>query len=128
MKVDPGPDGLGQVTFTVRPSGTNEYVPRTLSAERFIHRFLQHVLPRGFQKVRRYGFAHLRRKIDWDWLTMLVTVTLNMVYTLTIAPKPEPQSPNAFPCPKCGQPMRCLGFIPAQPPLPRSTPQINDTS
>lgn len=128
VKVDPGPDGLGQVTFTVRPSGTNQYVQRELSAEHFIQRFLQHVLPRGFQKVRRYGFAHPRRKTDWDWLAMLVTVTLNMVYTLNVAPKPQPQTPNAFPCPSCGQPMQCHGFIPTQPALPRSAPLVNDTS
>ena len=128
VKVDSGPDGLGQVTFTVRPSGTSQYVERTLSADRFIHRFLQHVLPRGFQKVRRYGFAHPRRKTDWDWLSMLVTVTLNMIYTLTVACKPEPQPPNQFPCPKCGQAMRCLGFIPALSAVPRSRPQFNDSS
>jgi site-specific recombinase XerD len=128
VKVEPGPDGSGLVTFTVRPSGANEYVERTLSAERFLHLFLQHVLPRGFQKVRRYGFAHPRRQIDWDWLTMLVTVTLNMVYTLNVARKPEPQPPNQFPCPKCGHAMRCLGFIPAQPVLPRSSPPFNDSS
>jgi hypothetical protein len=128
VNIEPGPDGLGLVTFTVRPSGTHEYVPRTLSAERFIHRFLQHVLPRGFQKVRRYGFAHPRRKTDWEWLAMLVTVTLNMVYTLNVAGKPEPQPPNQFPCPKCGHAMRCLGFIPAQPLPPLSRPQFNDSS
>lgn len=128
VSIQPGPDGLGQVTFTVRPSGTNKYVERTLSAERFIHRYLQHVLPRGFQKVRRYGFAHPRRKTDWQWLAMLVTVTLNMVYTLNVAPTPEPKMPYALPCPKCGEPMRCLGFIPEELfPRPSNTP-INDTS
>ena len=29
----------------------------TLGADEFLRRFLQHVLPRGFQKVRYYGFA-----------------------------------------------------------------------
>lgn len=128
VSIDPGPDGLGQVTFTVRPSGTKKYVERTLSAERFTHRFLQHVLPRGFQKVRHYGFAHPRRKTDWQWLAMLVTVTLNMVYTLTVARQPEPQLPKQFPCPKCGHPMRCLGFIPGQPVPPSLTPPFDDSS
>lgn len=132
VSVDTGPDGSGQVTFTVRPSGTNKYVERKLSTERFIHRFLQHVLPRGFQKVRHYGFAHPRRKIDWDWLNMLVTLTLNMVYTLTIAAKPLPKPSTALACPKCGGPLRSLGFIPGQPwlkSLPPSTlPPLNDTS
>ena len=125
---EPTLDGLGQVTFTVRPSGTKKYVKRTLSAERFIHRFLQHVLPRGLQKVRHYGFAHPRRKTDWEWLAMLVTVTLNIVYTLTVTPQPEPQLPNQFPCPKCGHPMRCLGFISGRLSPPPPNPPFNDSS
>jgi hypothetical protein len=48
----------------------------TLTADEFIRRFLQHVLPTGFQKVRHYGFAHPRQQLDWEWLKMLVTVTL----------------------------------------------------
>lgn len=128
VSIDPGPDGLGQVTFTVRPSGTQQYVTRRLSAEHFIHRFLQHVLPRGFQKVRRYGFAHPRSKTDWDWLSMLVTVTLNRIYTLTVAAKPQPKQQNSFPCPKCGQSMRCLGFIPVEPIHRLARPNFKDSS
>lgn len=46
----------GQVTFRCkdRESGENQY--RTLNVEEFIRRFLQHVLPKGFVKVRYYGF------------------------------------------------------------------------
>jgi hypothetical protein len=31
----------------------------TVDAMEFIRRFLQHVLPRGLQKVRHYGFLRL---------------------------------------------------------------------
>jgi hypothetical protein len=46
----------GQVTFqyTDRESGASRHC--TLAAEAFIQRFLQHVLPKGFVKVRYYGF------------------------------------------------------------------------
>jgi hypothetical protein len=44
-----------QVTFRYRASGTGETKFCTLPAEKFIHRFLQHVLPRSFVKVRYYG-------------------------------------------------------------------------
>jgi hypothetical protein len=60
----------------------------TVTAEEFIRRFLQHVLPRGFQKVRHFGFAHPRQRIDREWLKMLVTVTLSWVYVLFAAAKP----------------------------------------
>lgn len=68
----------GCVTFVYkdRESGEDQY--RTLVAEEFIRRFLQHVLPKGFVKVRYYGFfssgnrPRLRRirellGIDPDW-------------------------------------------------------------
>jgi hypothetical protein len=34
----------------------------TLSADEFIHRFLLHVLPAGFQRIRHYGFLGNRRR------------------------------------------------------------------
>jgi hypothetical protein len=48
----------GQVTFLAKSNGSLPHAVRTLSAMEFIRRFLQHVLPKGFQKVRSYGFLH----------------------------------------------------------------------
>jgi hypothetical protein len=112
VKCEPGPDGLGRVTFLYRPSHTRRYRPMTLTADEFIRRFLQHVLPTGFHKVRHYGFAHPRQRIDWEWLKMLVTVTLNQVYVLLVAAPalPTPRGPR---CPDCGEPLRFVTFEPA---------------
>lgn len=110
--VEPGPDGLGQVTFMVRPSKTFKYKPMTVTAEEFMRRFLQHVLPSGFQKVRHFGFAHPRANIDWEWLAMVVTITLNMVYVLTVKAKIDvPSAVKAMPCPKCGGKLKYVGMI-----------------
>lgn len=46
----------GRVTFRYRASETGQTKFSTLSAQEFIRRFLQHVLPKGFVKVRYYGF------------------------------------------------------------------------
>ena len=79
-----------------------------------LRRFLQHVLPGGFQKVRHFGFAHPRAKTNWEWLAMLVTVTLNMVYVLTVlAVSPTPK--RIIKCPDCGGELTCLGFVPSGP-------------
>ncbi len=51
-----------QVTFRYRDSKTNTTRTATLPAERFIGRFLQHVLPRGFQKIRAYGLLHPKQR------------------------------------------------------------------
>ena len=45
-----------QVTFRYHATDTGQLKLCTLSAEEFIHRFLQHVLPKGFVKVRYFGF------------------------------------------------------------------------
>jgi hypothetical protein len=115
VKCEPGADGLGRVTFTYRKSGSRRWRTMTITAEQFIRRFLQHVLPTGFQKVRHYGFAHARQRIDHQWLEMLVTVTLASVYVLLAAAKPVTplHIAHAPVCPVCGTPMRCLGFVPA---------------
>ena len=93
-----------------RPSGTRKYRPMTVTAEEFIRRFLQHVLPRGFQKVRHYGFAHPRQRVDRERLQMLVTVTLQQVYSLIVAAKPlvMPHRPSG-PC--CGGPLIPVAFV-----------------
>ncbi|MCA9207463.1 MAG: transposase, partial [Planctomycetales bacterium] len=104
-------DGTGTVTFLVKPSGQRRYRPMTVTAEEFIRRFLQHVLPRGFQKVRHYGFMHKRSKVRPRWLEMLVTVTLNMVYVLNVTCEIKPPKPQRR-CPDCGGVLDCLGYRP----------------
>jgi hypothetical protein len=55
----------GKVTFRYRTTDTGKLRTCTLPAEEFIRRFLQHVLPKGFVKVRYYGFlsSGLRRRL-----------------------------------------------------------------
>jgi hypothetical protein len=112
VKCEPGPDGLGRVTITYRKSGSRRYRDIQLTAEEFMRRFLQHVLPRGFQKVRHYGFAHPRSKIDLEWLKMLVTATLNLVYELVVAPRPLPEVVHPT-CPHCGGNLRRVAVVSA---------------
>ena len=63
--LDTGSMESSQVTFQYRTSDTGQLKLCTLSAEKFMQRFLQHVLPRGFVKVRYYGFfgATLRARL-----------------------------------------------------------------
>ena len=84
----------------------------TLTADQFLQRFLQHVLPRGFQKVRHYGFLHPRQRVNSESLKMTVTTTLNLVYVLLVAAKPLPVSHRPA-CPDCGGGLTYLGFLPA---------------
>jgi hypothetical protein len=63
----------GKVTFRYRTTDTGKLKTCTLRTEEFIRRFLQHVLPKGFVKVRYYGFlssgcrqrlASIRQQLD----------------------------------------------------------------
>jgi hypothetical protein len=53
----------GTVKFRFKNSETKQWQFMELSALEFIHRYLQHVLPKGFVKVRYYGlYAHAYKK------------------------------------------------------------------
>jgi hypothetical protein len=54
----------GTITFTYRDrQDNNEIKTLPLAADEFIQRFLLHVIPRGFMKIRYFGFlAHTNKK------------------------------------------------------------------
>lgn len=58
----------GRVTFKYKESGTDQIKYATVSAEEFMRRFLQHVLPERMVKVRYYGLLssvnrHLLKRV-----------------------------------------------------------------
>jgi hypothetical protein len=64
----------GHVTFRFKKRNGVGWKRLTLSAEAFIHRFLQHVLPKGFPKGRSYGFlSPIRRNVLPQIRTLLAT-------------------------------------------------------
>lgn len=54
----------GKVTFTYKDRKENNRIKKlTLSAQEFIRRFLLHILPKGFMKIRYFGFlANINKK------------------------------------------------------------------
>jgi len=56
----------GRVTFRYRDNKTRTIKHCTILAAEFIARFLQHVLPSGFSKVRSYGLFSPSRKSDLE--------------------------------------------------------------
>jgi hypothetical protein len=90
----------GQVTFRYTPSGQKQGKLCTLPVEEFIRRFLQHVLPLGFVKVRYYGlFAAGQRQRLNQARMLLERVAPVEAPDDTTEPKPE------VVCPRCGRPM-----------------------
>lgn len=104
----------GKVTFRYKASGTNEWRLMTLPGEEFVRRFLQHVLPRGLQKVRCYGWMSRRQKEILQKLKLL----LGDVACDELIKKAE--ASKAFTCPTCGRPMQVVDVLAPQkrsPPL-----------
>ena len=67
----------GTVRFSYRDrSDDNRQKELTISAHEFIRRFLLHVLPSGFTKIRYYGFlAHANKKACIELIRRLIGVT-----------------------------------------------------
>jgi len=62
----------GQVTFRYRRPGSNRDRRITVSAFEFIRRYLQHVLPSGFMKIRYYGFMNADSSVSLDLIRALI--------------------------------------------------------
>lgn len=96
-----------RVTFRYRDTETGSEKRCSLAAQQFIHRFLQHVLPKGFVKVRYYGFfaATLRARLATLRHSLSATAHSQPANPTATSPGLPALQPHAFLCPDCGQPM-----------------------
>ena len=105
----------GNVTFRYRDSQTDTVRTATVTAEEFIRRFLQHVLPRGFQKVRTYGLLNPRhRHLLFVVKEQCSSGSPRAASQAAQSPpsNPPPSRPTAFACPRCQCEMVRIGRIP----------------
>ena len=73
----------GQVTFLWRDSAhNNEQKPMTLPLDKFLRRFLLHILPQGFVPIRHFGFLANRRRAS------------SYRFAFTISVPPQRREPN----------------------------------
>lgn len=98
----------GNVTFSYQESATAKVKSCRLPAEKFISRFLQHVLPPRFIKVRYYGLLSPRHRQLLQRARQLLAASANKPGRLetadlkTSAPLPLPS------CPHCHGPLTRL--------------------
>ncbi len=95
----------GQVTFRWRDSAhNNEHKLMAIALDEFLRRFLLHTLPKGFVRIRHFGFLANRRRAAF----------LPLCFQLLDAEQPSQSEPEASPskqprplwlCPKCGGPI-----------------------
>jgi len=109
-----------------RAKGRCRYKPMTLPVEEFMRRFLLHVLPRGFHRIRHYGLlANATRVENLARARALLAAPLSPLIAVPLtsgeAVAEDRLSDNARPCPCCGAPMVIVerfarGHAPRAPP------------
>ena len=111
----------GKVTFRWRDSAhNNEPKLLTLPLDEFLRRFLLHLLPKGFVRIRNFGFLANRRR----------AILLPLCFRLFGAAQQSQADQNAsesndlWRCPKCGGPMMVVERFTAAEIQLRSPPQV----
>lgn len=95
------------VTFRYRDGRTRKYQRLTLTLVEFLWRIAVHILPKGLQRTRNFGFLHGNAKR----LLRLVQ------YVLRVEPPPPNASPpKPFECRRCGSTMHTTTVF--APPVP----------
>ena len=98
----------GRTTFQYKSSGTGTWKTMTLDTPEFLRRFLQHVLPSGFHRVRYYGWWSPAARTKWERILALLDWKMG---------ERPPQRPAwVKTCRCCGQPMERIGQLPRGPP------------
>jgi hypothetical protein len=93
-----------QVTFRFKNSRTDQWDTVTLPVFEFMHRFLQHVLPKGLVKIRYYGFlAHNKKNL----LAVVKCLLGNSCVSETVVKQHQP-----YICPHCGAYLKWVKKLP----------------
>jgi hypothetical protein len=116
----------GQVTFRWRDSAHhNEQKRMTVSLDEFLRRFLLHLLPKGFVRIRHFGFLANRRR------STLLPLCFAALGTVPSPIEPEISAQESDPlwrCPRCGGPMAVIERLTAAQIQLRSPPLWVTTS
>lgn len=87
------------VFFRYRKTHSNRWRTMALDAMEFMRRFLQHVLPTGFMKVRYYGFLNPNCKIELDTVSTLIELSHGFEIS---RPEVDIEPWKPITCSKCG--------------------------
>ena len=74
----------------------------TLESEEFLRRFLLHVLPKRFVRIRYFGVLASRCR------TVQLPQCRRALAAASAPPPATPAPPRSWPCPRCGAPMRVI--------------------
>ena len=92
-----------KVKFRYKESSTGKDKTMTLDVLEFIRRYLQHVLPTGFQKIRYYGFLSSAAKKKFEEIKVLLGMKIDHKNKVKVAKQTNPN--RSIKCPQCGSVM-----------------------
>jgi hypothetical protein len=117
----------GKVSFRWRDSAhKNKKRLMQLPVEEFLRRFFLHVLPKGFVRIRHFGFfAHRRRASLLPLCFTLLGEAHPQTQNVPIVESPSAAQPPLWRCPRCGGPMVILERFTAADARLRSPPLRN---
>jgi hypothetical protein len=94
-----------QVTFRYTSGESGQTVYCTLPIQEFLRRFLQHILPKGFVKVRYYGLFRLGMRRSLSRLRSQLRLR-HITGETMVAGATRERGTRVVNCPTCGEPMR----------------------
>jgi len=89
------------VTFRYQDSQSGTVKTRKVTGEAFLWLLFQHVLPKGFRRVRDFGFLHGNARSALRVIQRVLGVWVTL---------PQPRARPPFRCHRCKQPMSIVGF------------------
>ena len=92
-----------QVTFRYSVGDTGQTAYCTLPVQEFLRRFLQHILPKGFVKVRYYGLFRVGNRRSLSRVRSQLQLLQLLAAEVTPTPVARDGSVRVVSCPSCGQ-------------------------
>ena len=97
------------IKFAYKDRERKTWKTMELKPMEFIRRFLQHVLPKGFMKIRHYGFLNPNSPFSIEQLRELISLIHDVIRDLL--PEMPKHKKKEIKCPCCGNPLKFIAFL-----------------
>lgn len=104
------------ITFSYKDRKKKKWKTMSLDAMEFIRRFLQHVLPKGFMKIRHYGFLNPNSSLSIEKIRELISLIHDVIQKL-LPVRPAHKKQQTI-CARCGEIMKFIAFLKPKSTLP----------
>jgi len=98
------------IRFSYKDRERKTWKTMELKPMEFIRRFLQHVLPSGFMKIRHYGFLNPNSSLSIEKLRELISLVHTFIEKLFTV-MPERRKRPKIKCACCGKSLRFVAFL-----------------